>query len=65
LETSGTKVNGLHETFSLRQRFSHYIWTVEGKNFVFFAKEKMPLTYIGNLTIGFTMFLRKKLPEIF
>ncbi len=30
-----------------------------------FRKRKMPLTYIGNLTAGFTRFLRKKLPEIF
>ena len=33
METSDTKLNGLHESFSLRQRFSHFIWTIEGKNF--------------------------------
>lgn len=30
-----------------------------------FRKRKMPLTYIGHLTMSFTRFLRKKLPEIF
>ena len=29
METSGSKIDGLHETVSLRQRFSHFIWTIE------------------------------------
>lgn len=33
METSGTKVNGLHETFFIKTKIFHFIWTIEDKNF--------------------------------
>ena len=107
METSGTKVNGLHETFFIKTKIfslytdnrgqnllrSHYISSILLESFncfagvfrkifycpptiignfhsktSYFVKRKMPLTYIGNLTVGFTrilsIFLDKKMESL-
>ena len=61
METSDTKLNGLHESFSLRQRFSHFIWTIEGKNFYDFITYpqyywKVSITLRGCLEKFFIVF---------
>ena len=50
--------------FSLRQRFFHFIWTIEGKNFVFFAKEKCPHLY-RTFDNGFYKVLIKNCKKLF
>jgi hypothetical protein len=60
LETSGTKVNGLHETFFILKKIFSLHMDSRGQKLRIFRKRKMPITYIGHLKMGFYKVFNKK-----